>query len=191
MDRATPVWGPQGQFRSNSFGLCRCTPPAGNSFAFYRCEIASHLHILQPFKITRLHGLAQKRRWGEGAILHLQRQMRSTSPFSPYTSQRSRITIHTIIVSNILHTPMRSRKTQLVHFQAITHSGGEGGRYSLFKGKSLLGCPCKLSIFKRLRNIPSCKAPVLSRLRNFRGRGRFRSKGTDQSALLGPSGGKT
>ena len=51
---------PATQFLSKFLGLCRCTIPAGNSFPFYRCDIASHLHILQPLKLACSQGSAQK-----------------------------------------------------------------------------------------------------------------------------------
>jgi hypothetical protein len=62
MELVRPIRGPQGQFRSNSFRLCRYAPPASNPRTFCRCETASHLFIAQPLERACLHGFARKYR---------------------------------------------------------------------------------------------------------------------------------
>src|SRR5208282_5193990 len=128
---------PQDQFRSNSFGLCRYTTPSSNSFAFYRSDLPSHLHIPQQLKVTRLHGFAKKSHLTPAVSAHPRLPGRAlpgllTLNGRPSTDNRKTISsVFSRLCTPQIRCPVFSYdytlpKFDVLYFQAITHSG-EGG----------------------------------------------------------------
>jgi hypothetical protein len=118
MDRAGPIRRTQGQFRSNSFGLCRYT-------------------LWSPLDAQESPGTACVNKSLFFSILY-QVPKRQSSRYPPLMNARkllapgwSLTTPPTLIPSIFFnfHTPDRSPRSQLIYFQLFIHSGGEGGEF--------------------------------------------------------------
>jgi len=148
MPRVRPIRGLQAAIRSNLFSMCRCelaSPGAlPNSCSFCRYKTASHLHILQPLKVSQflqmradrayLFHFLQMQKGGRGDIPQLEPNVRSLKwpPPSLFLLVPPR---SSVIIRHCIHNFFRMNGCTLPFSKSFRMNGcintrGEGGRGS-------------------------------------------------------------